>query len=115
MTRTPVINLFIVFGLLLGPFGGSFFAEPNDQMAPTSPVLYVKSGASGDCSSWGEACDLQTALRVAVSGDEIWVQQGLYKPTSFGYANCQEIEDAFPGSPDGEYSLQMKPSSARAW
>jgi len=35
---------------------------------------------SGDCSSWSNACTLQTALSVAVSGDEIWVKKGVYYP-----------------------------------
>jgi hypothetical protein len=36
-------------------------------------VRYAAPAAagSGDCSAWAEACTLQTALSVAVSGDEI--------------------------------------------
>ncbi len=45
-------------------------------------LLYVIPGGSGDCLSWVNACELQTALGVAVSGDEIWVAAGTYKPTS---------------------------------
>jgi hypothetical protein len=34
------------------------------------------------CTSWIDACpDLQTALGLAVGGDEIWVATGTYKPT----------------------------------
>ncbi len=36
---------------------------------------------AGDCSSWSNACTLQSALAVAISGDEVWVQQGVHKPT----------------------------------
>lgn len=36
---------------------------------------------SGDCSSWANACTLPTALASAGSGDEVWVQMGLHKPT----------------------------------
>lgn len=45
-------------------------------------VLYVAPTAagSGDCSSWANACILQTALGNAVSSDEIWVMQGVHKP-----------------------------------
>ncbi len=55
-------------------------AEPQ---APTDVTLYVKPLATGtgDCSSWANACGLQTALGAAVSGDEIWVQAGVHKPT----------------------------------
>jgi len=54
-------------------------AEPQ---APADVTLYVKPLATGagNCSSWANACGLQTALGAAVSGDEIWVQAGTYKP-----------------------------------
>jgi len=55
-----------------------------------SPASAVRAGGvryaapiavgSGDCSSWSNACTLQTALSVAVSGDEIWVKKGVYYP-----------------------------------
>jgi hypothetical protein len=47
-------------------------------------VRHVKTSASGagNCSSWDDACELQTALISAVSGDEIWVAAGTYKPTT---------------------------------
>jgi hypothetical protein len=52
---------------------------------PTTPeILYVKAAASGanNGSSWTDAyTDLQDALAVAFSGDQIWVAQGVYKPT----------------------------------
>ncbi|UCC30456.1 MAG: hypothetical protein JSU86_19935 [Phycisphaerales bacterium] len=38
-------------------------------------------GVSATCTSWADACpDLQTALGLAVSGDQIWVAEGVYKP-----------------------------------
>lgn len=59
----------------------------SDRTFTTSHLIgiqYVKPIASGlgNCSSWANACILQTALTNAVSGDEIWVMQGTYKPTS---------------------------------
>ncbi len=35
---------------------------------------------SGNCSSWANACTLQTALTNAVSGDQIWVKKGVHYP-----------------------------------
>ena len=45
-------------------------------------VLFVKQNGTGNCSSWATSCSLQTALTNAVSGDEVWVAAGTYKPTT---------------------------------
>ena len=47
-------------------------------------IRYAKPIASGtaDCSSWANACTLQTALTGALSGNEIWVAAGVHKPTT---------------------------------
>jgi hypothetical protein len=55
-----------------------------------SPASAVRAGgvryaapdglSSGSCLSWANACTLQHALEVAVSGDEIWVKKGVYYP-----------------------------------
>ena len=46
-------------------------------------IIYVKAGSSGDGTSWSQAHgDLSTALQQAVAGDEIWVAQGTYYPSS---------------------------------
>ena len=43
-------------------------------------IYKVKPGGSGNCSSWELACELQTALGLAVAGEEIWVAEGAYLP-----------------------------------
>ncbi len=58
---------FAVFPAAAGPYNATLYAAPTP------------SGA-GDCSSWADACTLQTALSNAVSGDQIWVEAGLHKP-----------------------------------
>ena len=64
-------------------FGGS--GTVTDAYLPDS-VLYVDQDAGGganDGTSWTDAfVDLQTALLVADTGDEIWVAKGTYHPTA---------------------------------
>ena len=45
-------------------------------------IWHVDADASGaTCMNWVDACgDLQTALDLAVPGDEIWVAEGSYRP-----------------------------------
>jgi hypothetical protein len=54
------------------------------RAAPTGSILYARSGASGACLSWAEACDLQSALDASRVGDEIWVAAGVYYPGDTG-------------------------------
>lgn len=49
------------------------------------PIFYVDQDANGanDGSSWENAfTDLQDGLSAALSGDHIWVAEGVYKPTT---------------------------------
>ncbi len=46
-------------------------------------IIYVKSSGTGGGTTWATAyTDLQLALSVAKSGDEIWVAAGTYFPTT---------------------------------
>jgi comEA protein len=71
---TRILSVFLVLSLSMGPLG----IIP----ARAAGILHVTSDGTGTCSDWVNACSLQTALTDAVSGDEIWVQAGLYKPTT---------------------------------
>lgn len=68
-------------------------------------VYYVHEGMAGDCLSWESACDLQTALGMAVSGYTIYVGAGTYYPTttadrsiSFQMKNGLTLLSGFPAA-----------------
>ena len=84
---TKCLFILVIITLFFQPAAsflpGALAQEGGDEpLAPNYPIHYVKPTptGTGDCSSWANACGLQTALGAAVSGDEIWVQQGTYKP-----------------------------------
>jgi hypothetical protein len=60
----------------------SEFSLPAAQ-AQVTTVYYAapKAVGAGDCSAWADACSLQTALAAAVAPAEIWVKEGVHKPT----------------------------------
>ncbi len=83
------VACFLVCILLLFPLPRAGMAEStrSDSFPSLLPeaetVLYVMpGGTSTSCASWAEACDLQTALNAAVAGDEVWVAQGTYTPST---------------------------------
>lgn len=74
------IRFFAILALLYALSGPTLFP----QAAPSAKILRVNAGATGanNGSSWTDAySSLQAALTAAVSGDEIWVAAGVYKPT----------------------------------
>ncbi len=72
-----IVRLLLMIALL-------FSWLTSSTIAHAAVVLYAKPAASGtgDCSSWANACTLQTALTGAASGDEIWAATGTHKPTT---------------------------------
>lgn len=73
--------------------------------ARAAGILYVTPSGAGNCASWANACRCETALTTAVSGDEIWVAAGTYKPTtntdravSFVLKNGVAVYGGFPGT-----------------
>jgi hypothetical protein len=58
------------------------FSALGVSPARAAGIRYATPAGTGDCSSWENACTLQTALTDAVSGNEIWVAAGTHKPTT---------------------------------
>jgi hypothetical protein len=71
------------FGLLLslGALAATGTWDGSTGRSARAAPAGATSGACG--SAWGTACGLQHALNdIAVSGDELWVAAGTYKPTT---------------------------------
>ena len=64
---------------------------------------------SGGCDTWANACTLQTALTGAISGDEIWVAAGVYKPVILN----APLDLAYPNpTPEQSETFILKPNVA---
>ena len=76
-SRGCLVLIMVMFALLITPL-------PVARANPDIILRVTTSGASsGTCgASWASPCALQYALTIAVSGDELWVKQGTYKPTT---------------------------------
>jgi predicted outer membrane repeat protein len=78
---------------------GAFEAKEILYVAPTPAGI-------GDCSDWDNACTIWNAFVDAYEGHQMWVKQGVYKPTwdssdreaSFTLKNGVEIYGGFAGS-----------------
>ena len=84
LMKTLVINLFRQLSTLMLLVGILGFTPVANVYAAGS-TIYVKADAGGanNGSSWTDAyTDLQDALSVTVSGDQIWVAAGTYYPTT---------------------------------
>jgi hypothetical protein len=94
VTASIVLGLFALVGFTLlvriittpaSPGSISYVFADGIPAGASGEILCVKHDAAGsnDGSSWqGAYTDLQDALAVAQTGDEIWVAEGLYYPTS---------------------------------
>ncbi len=97
-----------VFLVLLFVSSMGLFAPPPPT-AYAAGTLYVKATgtSSNTCADWANACDLQTAIGKATSGNEIWVAAGTYYPTdetdrtiSFNLKSGVAIYGGFPTDND---------------
>lgn len=56
-----------------------------------SGPVFVKSNGAGSGQSWSDATNLQSALNNYITGDELWLAQGTYKPTTGSDRNASFI------------------------
>jgi len=79
IVKRMTIQLILV--VIVASLGTAIAATPVEAAG----IIYVDADATSganDGSSWNDAyLDLQNALEIAGSGDEIWVAAGTYKPT----------------------------------
>jgi hypothetical protein len=89
-----------IFGAIidLGPF--------ENTAISSSPILYVKQGASGTGASWADASgDLQATIDIAVTNRQIWVAAGEYQQSSgvsFSMKEGVKIYGGFPATGNPE-------------
>jgi hypothetical protein len=134
---TPSLALGLGFALLLPSFASaqrskilhpspipsmrtSQNLDPRPMGVPSAPpqvadLYYVsKGGAGSDGLSWTTAfTQVQDALTIAISGDEIWVTSGVYTPgasisDSFSLVPGVEIYDGFSGAPGAEGDFEVR-------
>lgn len=76
----PRMVFFVVLMIIV--LSLSEFNLPAAQ-AQVTTVYYAapKAVGAGDCSAWADACSLQTALAAAAAPAEIWVKEGVHRPT----------------------------------
>ncbi|MCO6475268.1 MAG: DUF11 domain-containing protein, partial [Phaeodactylibacter sp.] len=105
-------------GMHLNSTGDLTSSLGNSGMATdalhVNAIIYVDQDAMGMANglSWTDAfTDLQAALAIAQSGDEIWVAEGVYKPTagadrtiSFVMKNGVAIYGGFPNTGDPTFA-----------
>jgi hypothetical protein len=106
--------LFVLI-LCLG-ISSAWGAKPVTKLGATIYVNFSAEG-SNDGTSWSNAfTDLQDALAAAVSGDQIWVAAGTYKPTTsdrsifFRLASGVKIYGGFAGDETQLNERQLDPS-----
>ena len=67
--------------------------EPGQPTGSLSSIRYVKPGASGGCSGWADACELQTALGAASLATRSGRRKGLLpRPVRRCYVHFQAQE-----------------------
>lgn len=80
-----IVCSLVAVGALIAALAGSVaVVRATEEATPTGTIMYARPGGMtiGLCDSWPNACELRYALSSSVAGQEIWVAQGVYKPTT---------------------------------
>lgn len=60
----------------------------SSSLPSAATVWYIKAGTSGDGKSWATAsASIDSIIGVASAGDEVWIAEGTYKPTTLIRSN----------------------------
>jgi hypothetical protein len=78
-----VIGISLLSVMLLATIFSVFAAKSAPAVGHNIYRVAPEAQGAGDCSSWENACTLQTALAKSVNTDEIWVNMGVYKPGTY--------------------------------
>src|SRR5512143_3556420 len=102
--------------ILIVAFGFAGTPVRTARAAGTRRYARVGGATSGSCDSWSAACDLYFLLHsVAVSGDQVWVQEGVYRPAASDRTKSFELHDGvaiYGGFVGSETKLgQRKPAT----
>ena len=108
LLKSILVCLFLILGMPSLAAAASF-------SQPTPPIHYVKQIPTGsaDCTSWDDACGLQTALDIAEAGQQIWVAAGTYLPTKL--TNTTEPRSATFTLETGVEIYGGFPETGREW
>ncbi len=112
--RVYLYGLGIIVVVITSLFSGATWGQKlgmGRTAHGASSVRFVAPAALGfgDCSSWSNACTLPQALSIAVSGDQVWLQAGVYKPAggragAFQLLTGVAIYGGFPITATGLFS-----------
>lgn len=73
----------IVANLILGMvISQAVTASSPDEISSSIRYAEPDGLTMGNCLTWEQACDLQYALGIAGTGDQVWVTKGIYYPGS---------------------------------
>jgi hypothetical protein len=77
--------------------------------APIAGIVFVKEGGTGSGTNWDCAAgDLQSAIDIAASGQQIWVAGGSYQPVSGSAFNMKEGVKIYGGFAGTETTLASR-------